>query len=151
MPVKETIFNFAIGSKHFCNIIAKPINGSTSGISISHTFNGKSWMNIPTSYQLSLNKWYIFFVSNSNTGLDIYCNSIEKLISNHGNAIKTSIESNIPNITSNIMIGTKNFTALPEIYSTSSFYYDIAWIHFFDYIVTVDDIYRDCMANWIYT
>ena len=52
---------------------------------------------------------------------------------------------------SNIMIGTKNFKNWSEIHSTSSFYYDIAWIHFFDHYVNADDIYRDCMANWIFT
>jgi hypothetical protein len=156
MPIKETIINFAIGSTttYFCNIIAKPINGSNAGISISHTFNGK-WINIPTSYQLSLNKWYAIFVSNNDSGLDIYCNSIDELIFNHGNASMTRIQS--PNkITndytqSNIMIGTKNFKNWSEIHSTSSFYYDIAWIHFFDHYVNADDIYRDCMANWIFT
>jgi hypothetical protein len=51
----------------------------------------------------------------------------------------------------NFMIGTKNFTNWREIYSTSSFNYDIAWVHFFEQIVSGDDIYRDCMANWVFT
>ena len=88
---------------------------------------------------MSLNKWYlIYFIRDK--GLTINCVTIDNPV------IKTPVE--IPNINSNsIIIGTKNF----NLESTSSFVYDIAWIHFFDYIVTVDDIYRDCMANWIYT
>ena len=31
------------------------------------------------------------------------------------------------------------------------FNYDIAWIHFFQHNASNDDIYRDCMANWIFT
>ena len=161
MPVKETIINFATGStnaQYFCNIIAKPINGSTAGIYISHTFkDGKTWTTTSTPYTLSLNKWYLFFISNNDIGLDIYCNSIDELISNHGNAVMTSIRTtnkmyNANDSTqSNIMIGTKNFKTWPEIYSTTSFNYDIAWIHFFDYYTNADDIYRDCMANWIFT
>jgi hypothetical protein len=153
MPIKETIISVAIGSTHFCNIIAKPINGSTAGISISHTFNGKSWINIHTQYILSLNKWYLFFISSSDIGLDIYCNSIDDLLLNKGKAPMTRIQSLnvITNALSTIMIGTKNVSTLPEMYSTSSFHYNIAWIHFFDYYTTADDIYRECKANWIFT
>ena len=124
MPVKETLIHIG------CNIILKPINGSNAGIYIDN-----KW----TELQMSLNKWYlIYFIRDK--GLTINCVTIDNPV------IKTPVE--IPNINSNsIIIGTKNF----NLESTSSFVYDIAWIHFFDYIVTVDDIYRDCMANWIYT
>jgi hypothetical protein len=167
MPVKETIFNFAT-SNYICNIIASPINGSTAGVYISHNFgNGVSIEAVPTTIQLSLNKWYLFFIHNNGSDLSIYYNSIDEFISNKGQSagntrIMASNKIWLPNGTynpapgqnqsaCNVMFGTKNFTTWREMYSTSSFNYDIAWVHFFEQIASGDDIYRDCMANWVFT
>jgi hypothetical protein len=145
MPVKETIFTCSTPT-FFCNIIAKPINGSTAGIYISHTMDGKI-LHTYTSYKLSINKWYLIYIIHADT-FNIYCNSIDELISNKGHADVVPIKA--PNKISNITIGTKNINAL-GMYSTSLFNYDIAWIHFFQHNASNDDIYRDCMANWIFT
>ena len=29
--------------------------------------------------------------------------------------------------------------------------YDLAWIHFFDYIVTIHDVIKDCKTSWQFT
>ena len=109
-------------------------------------YNGKI-INTSTPYTLSVNKWYLIYIILTDN-LDIYCNSIDELILNHGTSYVTPIK--ISNKISNIIIGTKNINA-SEMYSTSSFNYDIAWIHFFEHNASADDIYRDCMANWIFT
>ena len=124
MPVKETLIHIG------CNIMLKPINGSNAGIYIHNKL---------IEPQISLNKWYLIYFT-QDRGLNINCVSIDNPV------VKMPVE--IPNTyPKNIIIGTKNF----NLESTPSFVYDIAWIHFFDYIVTVADVYRDCMANWIYT
>ena len=125
MPVKETLLHIG------CNIILKPINGSNAGIYIHDK---------RIELQISLNKWYLIYFTR-HYGLTINCVSIENPV------VKTPIEIINSKVSNSIIIGTKNF----NFESTSSFVYDIAWIHFFDYVVTAADIYRDCMANWIYT
>jgi hypothetical protein len=167
MPVKETIFSFT-SSNYICNVISTPVNGSTAGIYVSHNFGG-AIAAVPTTFQLSLNKWYMFFIHNNGSDLSIYFNGIDELISNRGQASNVRIVAPnriwLPNATynpapgqnrsaCNFMIGTKNFASWGsgvEMYSTSSFNYDIAWVHFFEQIVSGDDIYRDAMANWVFT
>ena len=37
------------------------------------------------------------------------------------------------------------------IYGSSSFQFDLAWVHFFDKTLTKEDVVRECKADWIYT
>jgi hypothetical protein len=51
-----------------------------------------------------------------------------------------------------VMLGTNGFMGKwPSYYSSSSFNYDVAWIHFFDGSVNENDMYREALANWKYT
>ena len=34
---------------------------------------------------------------------------------------------------------------------TGTLYFDLAWIHFFDYILTINDVIKDCEAKWAFT
>jgi len=129
MPILETIIHIG------CNIILKPINGSTAGMYIQHN---QKW--ITTPYKLSLNKWYLIYATNYDE-FNINCVGINDKIGSH-----TTIYKNRLNPLS-IIIGTQKC----NIVKASSFVYDIAWIHFFDYVITDDDIYRECNADWIYT
>ena len=138
IPVtNEIIINF-----NTYHIIATPLNRSVIGISIAY-IKGKTWTTISTSYTLPINTWYLIVVSNTTTGFDIYCNSINELISNKGNTPVTRITDSVNTQIVNITIGRKSVT--------SSFSYDIAWVHFFDYNVSPNDIYRDSMTDWIFT
>jgi hypothetical protein len=37
------------------------------------------------------------------------------------------------------------------VYGTSSFTYDLAWVHFFDRELTAKEVVRECKCDWIYT
>jgi hypothetical protein len=166
MPVKETILNF-ISAGYYCNIIATPTSGSITQLSIETNINTSIQRQIvSTTFTLALNKWYLLYVANNGSGLDIYCSGIDDLIQNKGISTAVSLKASgsiyLTNATwnappsqiksgCNIMIGTSKYMSLNGMYSTSSFNYDIAWIHFFDHYTNGDDIYRDCMSNWIYT
>jgi len=53
-----------------------------------------------------------------------------------------------------IMMGTNGFARRgdwPGSYTSSSFMYDLAWMHFFDQYITGEDVKRDIKADWVYT
>jgi hypothetical protein len=165
MPIKETLFHFYMG-QFYMAIIATPINGSTATISIEHNFSGSTQM-VATSYQLSLNTWYMFYVNNMKSGMNIYCNSIDGFIASGGNATVTSLNANrslwslngtwnpVPGQTSevcNLMVGAGNFKGQwPGVYGSSSCSFDLAWIHFFDKPFSKEDILRESKSDWVYT
>ena len=37
------------------------------------------------------------------------------------------------------------------VYGSSSFQFDLAWVHFFDKTLTREDVVRECKADWVYT
>ena len=170
MPVKETlchIFPGAANSDSFA-IIAKPVNGNTSNITIEHNWIGGS-ETISTPYQLELGTWYMFYVNNNKSSFDLYCNSIDGFIGSGGGAVPRSMTAvsrgalwNInatwnpapgqPAQPCNILFGGGLFQgSWGGVYGSSSFYYDLAWVHFFDKTLTKEDIVRECKADWVYT
>jgi hypothetical protein len=164
MPVKETIINFSTNGYYY-NLITTPLNGSNASVYVEHNFGG-STTSITTPYTFSLNKWYLIYIINKGTGFDLYCSGIDELIQNKGKSTVTSVNANgqlyKPNGTynpppgqtqsaCNIMVGTNGFMNWRGMYSTSSFNYDLAWIHFFDHSASNDDIYREAQANWVFT
>jgi hypothetical protein len=163
MPVKETLINFASGPYYF-NVIATPFNGSVSAISVEHNFSGNP-TTVATNFRLNLNTWYLFFVANKGTGFDLFCNGFKELnnkqnspsisVNAQGQLFGANMTWNAPpnqmQSACNIMIGTNGFMSWKGIYSTSSFNYDVAWVHFFDHYVNSDDVFRDAAANWIFT
>jgi hypothetical protein len=53
-----------------------------------------------------------------------------------------------------VMIGQQGFHSRgdwPSAYATNAFNFDLAWIHFFDRTTSNNDLYRDCLNDWIYT
>jgi hypothetical protein len=171
MPVKETLVNFVTGSLYL-SIIATPISGSVVGISIEHNFSGNRVTTVNTPIQMLLTQWNLLYVLNKGNGLDILCGSFDELVSSRGRGMSnTQIRSSsiiyppngisIPGINRmpagynnsacNICIGTRGMMNIPGMYSTPSFNYDIAWVHFFEQIPNEDDILRESKVDWIYT
>lgn len=110
-------------------IIAKPLNRSTVGISILH--DGKI---THSTSRLSVNIWYVIAINET----DVYCDTIDSFIN------KTVGVTKIDKIAHHsVVIGRKN---IPSVFS-----YDMAWVHFFDYMISIHEIARDCMANWMFT
>jgi len=169
MPVKETIchlYSSASKNDSFA-IIATPVSGSTSTISIQHSWSGGS-STTPTNYYLDLGVWYMFYVINNKTSFELYCNSVDGFIASGGAATPTSMSAGgvplwgvnatwnpAPGQTGqacNILFSGGLFNgSWGGIHGTSSFTFDMAWIHFFDYPLTREDVVRECKCNWIYT
>lgn len=163
MPVKDAIFSFWVYNK-FCVLYLVPLSGSTSQMKIRTNINADNTMiDIPTNYNLLLGEWYLLKVSlsNDNLSFDINCDAI-------GNIIHSNIFSVQPiklTDASPIITDINNGLQLPNKYScnigiggkasgfnlTGTLYFDLAWIHFFDYVMSVKDVVKDCEAKWAFT
>jgi len=166
MPVKETMIGFACSSALYYNLVATPINGSIATISVYHNFGGSPKV-VTTTIQLSINKWYLFVVNNRDTGFDLACYNVADMAAGSGVSNTVSINNNgplyLPNATwnpapgqnyqtCNVIVGTKGFVGTwSAFFATSSFTYDVAWVHFFDRFSSKDDLIRECKCDWIYT
>ena len=173
MPVKETLCYFITGgSGQTFSIIATPINGSTSIISIQLGRGGGWYAKFNTNYYLTIGTWYLFYINNNKTSFDLYCNSFDGFTSSGGVATVTPLAggndtNNYPrwdvNATQNpapgqvgqsceiVFSGGRYPNENKGIYGSSSFQFDLAWVHFFDKTLTKEDVIRECKANWIYT
>jgi len=171
MPIMESIINMAMGAPNtfYYNLILKPLNGSTPTITIEYNVgNGDQRMNTP--YGFALNTWYMFTIYNKGTGIDLQCAPIDTVVKSNGAlaGAQMSIRGNQPLFSANgtwnpispghnknacnVMIGSNGFRgAWKSMYGTAAFSYDLAWVHFFDTVVTQDDLSREASANWIYT
>lgn len=163
MPVKDTIISLHT-SGFFYHILATPLQGSLSKLSIEHNFSTKS--SLLTPFVLELNTWYLLVIHNRITEISLSCNKINDIIQQQGMMETTTVSSKIPLFEPNmtwkpapgqpagacsILVGTKGFTTWPSMYATGSFTYDIAWLHFFDYQASKEQFVREAHANWIYT
>jgi hypothetical protein len=166
MPVKETLCHLYPGAARHDSfgIIATPINGSTSTISIQHTWSGGSRI-INTNYYLTVGTWYLFYINNNRTGFDLYCNSFDGFMSSSGAATVTTLTATgpmwamngtwnpapgQPGQPCNIMFSGSG-PAWAGVFGSASFQFDLAWVHFFDKTLTREDVIRECKADWVYT
>jgi len=174
MPVKETLLHVMVGDRYY-SVVAKPDNGSNARLYLEHTVGefkesrkplkgkqkGPQIQTVSTDFKLTVNTWYLITLRNLGTGFNLSCNSFDNLIQFKGmtNDLTTEADGLLhfqtispDSIRScHLLIGTNGFTNQPSIYSTTSCFYDIAWLHFFDYVVTSKEIYREAIHNWIYT
>ena len=169
MPVKESIINLAMGDvgTYFYNLIATPVNGSQSVISIEYNI-GNGRKTIGTPYVLTVDRWYIFVIKNKGTGFNLQVfgingNTSEPSEPDHPGVNVYGKQLYKPNGTwyqvpghnyqaCNVMIGSGHFrNGWAAMYATAGFTYDLAWVHFFDKTTTYDDIKRECRCDWIYT
>ena len=107
--------------------------------------------------------WYLLKVSlsNDNLSFDINCDAIANII--HSNIF--SVQPIKLTDTSPIITDINNGLQLPNKYScnigiggkasgfnlTGTLYFDLAWIHFFGYVMSVKDVVKDCEAKWAFT
>jgi hypothetical protein len=148
------------------------VNGSTAAITleINYIQGGRViTRQIPTVYRLVVGTWYMFYVNNKKMSFDVYCNSIDGYLSSNGSAAMTSatLDGNTPlwNVNAtwnpapgqnsqpcNILFGGGIFQgSWGGVYGTSSFTYDLAWVHFFDRELSGNEVVRECKCDWIYT
>ena len=170
MPVKESIINLAMGNPgtYYCNLIVTPQNGSTMNCYVEYNL-GQGVQRTSTISTFTLNKWTMFIIHNKGNGIGIQIYYVEDLIRSKGsrsgeislngagplyaaNATWNPISPGENKNACNVMIGSNGFRgAWAAMYATPAFSYDTAWVHFFEKSVTDDDIYREAMANWVYT
>jgi hypothetical protein len=164
MPVKETILNLR-SDGYYYSVVLKPDSGSVAKVGIEHNFGGKPKA-LETVFRMTIGEWYVVMIQNQVTSFRLAVQSVKDMSASRGVVQTTTVEAKTPlyapNMTwtpvpgqpagaCNVMVGTKGFTTWPSMYSSAACFYDVAWIHFFDYLVTANDLYREARADWIYT
>jgi hypothetical protein len=166
MPVKETLLNLSTGPYYY-NLIATPTNGNNIKISIEHNLSGSVVTQEITS-GVQLSNWYLFTIINNGTSIGLNLYDVASIVSSKGSLISNVVVTQAngqlyqPNATwnpapgqpqapCNIMVGTNGYMNWRGMYSTSSFNYDLAWIHFYDYALSANDFFKEASASWIFT
>jgi len=160
MPVNDVIFRM-VSDVYGISISLQPINGSTASVSITHNLGGNTnqYINVPTNIQLSMNQWYYILVNqNSTTSISIFIETPSNIINNNGNT------ANIVNLTCPTMFWVPNgltlyppgISGLCEIVigagnGSSSFNFDVAFIHYFSGVPSNEDWVREAKSDWIFT
>jgi hypothetical protein len=168
VAVKESIINLAFGApgSWFFNVIATPESGDIAKIHIEYRI-GSGIKRRETPFAIRLGLWHIFRIKNHGNGFSLYCDTISDLIASKGarNSVITVTENTLiwgVNGTwnpapgqayevANIMLGTNGYRGWAAMYASGSFSYDVAWVHFFDYELIAQDVYKDANAEWKYT
>jgi hypothetical protein len=156
MPIRDTLFHFMMGKGLLAVIIQK--DGS---ISLEHNLGNGAILTVPTRLSLSINRWYLFSIEHNAYTFELRCDAMDggDSLSMASVSTQTGIPLYSPNAIwqtepCHIMIGTatkRGQQGWNSLYATSSFFYDLAWIHFFDHVLTKEDRIRESKANWIYT
>ena len=90
----------------------------------------------------------VTYVANAQwTKIPGFSEHTSRLLFSHGKLVVTDEQSSSAY---QMLLSTGKWEKIKDK-SGSSFSYDIAWVHFFDYNVSANDIYRDSMTNWIFT
>jgi hypothetical protein len=160
MPIRDTLFHFMMGKGLLAVIIQK--DGS---LSIEHNLGdhgkGGTIFTVPTKLSLSINRWYLCSIEHNAYTFELRCHPMDG--GDSAPMVSVSSQTGIPLYSPNaiwqtepcnIMVGTvtkRGQQGWNSLYAISSFFYDLAWIHFFDRVLTKEDRARECQANWIYT
>lgn len=162
MPIKDGIFSFWVYNK-YCDFYLVPVNGSTAKMRYQTNMIGGSTSDHATDFNLQIGTWYYMEVAQNAAGFDVYCDSITNTIKNgnyttqysriYGNGpITTTINNGLyvqgqPN-SCNVTIGGQGSGFK---YYSSTFQFDLAWVHFFDTYINGSDVVKDCQASWQFT
>ena len=145
MPIKETLFHIMAhdkdGGESFFAIVLTTINGSTAEMRLEESKQGKTRV-IPTPYRLGVNHWYTVVIQQTE-GMRV------QLVPYGQHPLPPVYvvrqDSLFGNRLCNVSLGTQGTKAS----ATTSFQYDVAWIHLYDFVTTSQDITRD--VDWVYT
>jgi hypothetical protein len=133
MPIKETLFHI-MSDGAFFSIVLTTINGSTAEMRLEESKQGKTRV-IPTSYRLGVNHWYTVVIQQTE-GMRV------QLVPYGQPALPpvyaTRQDSLFGKRLCNLSLGTQGTKAM----STTSFQYDVAWIHLYDYLVETRSVKR---------
>jgi len=157
MPVKETVLYFRMGERYY-SIVVRPDSGSVAKVLIEHNVAGKPKI-LETVFRMELKTWYVVMVQNQVSSLRLAVQSVAEMSRQRGVVSATTVEMGAPTTSAmsevigpcSVSVGTHGSTGWPSVYGSTSCFYDIAWVHFFDYVVSANDLYREARADWVYT
>ena len=173
MPVKATFFSMASGqpgSGPYCCMVAIPNGNGTLRMQMEHRgLDGKVQMTPIPEWWFNINQWYFFTIINTGSGLLFRAQSMAGAQGGDGGASKqidlasgradtfygyNATWSPTPGQAfeaCDVGFGTALYQGWSSMYNDTVFNYDIAWVHFFDYVIRDPDIKRDANCDWIYT
>ena len=148
---------FRMGERYY-SIVLRPDSGSVAKVLIEHNVAGKPKV-LETVFRMELNTWYILMIQNQVTSLRLAVQSVSEMSRQRGVVSATTVEMGAPTTSAiseiigpcSITVGTQGCVGWPSVYGSTSCFYDVAWVHFFDYVVTANDLYREARADWMYT
>jgi hypothetical protein len=162
MPVKDTIFAFKVWNK-FCYLYVVPINGNTAQLRVqTNMMQNGTVFDGPTNWSFQIGNWYFLEVAQNGEGFDLFCDTIDNIIK-AGNFTQGlwKIMNNGPITTTQNNGLYLNAQTMCHYYIggsmtgsgffSSSFQFDLAWIHFYDYYIGAADVVKDCQAAWVFT
>ena len=162
MPIKDSLFTFWVFNK-LCAFYLVPVNGSTAQIRVQTNMTPDNTMyDGPTNFNIQLGTWYYMQIAQRSDGFDVSCDSINNIIKNGNYTTQNTKITNSGSITTtnnyglyapgqyncNVAIGGK---AGGLNFANSSFQFDLAWMHFFDYYINTADVIKDCKTSWQFT
>jgi hypothetical protein len=164
MPVKATFFHIASGPS--CSMVAIPAGNGQMKMQMEYRgLDGIQRQTVP-EWRFGLNAWFLFTITNIGSGFQMKAQSIAQSIAQRLDAVPSG--GTTIDLTSGIryLFYDTQETANPEQvvscditfglhpeskYVDSHFYYDIAWVHFFEHAVSDGDLKRDASCDWVYT
>jgi hypothetical protein len=157
MPVKETVLYFRMGERYY-SIVVRPDSGSVAKVLIEHNVAGKPKI-LETVFRMELQTWYVVMVQNQVSSLRLAVQSVAEMSRQRGVVAATTVEMGAPTTSAmsevigpcSVSVGTHGCGGWPSVYGSTSCFYDVAWVHFFDYVVSANDLYREARADWVYT
>ena len=162
MPIKDSLFSFWVFNK-LCGFYLVPVNGSTAQIRVQTNMTpDNSMYDGPTNFNIQVGTWYYMQVAQRSDGFDVFCDSINNIVKNGNYTTQTTKITNSGSITTtnnyglyspgqyncNVAIGGP---AGGLNFANSSFQFDLAWMHFFDYYINTADVIKDCKTSWQFT
>ena len=162
MHIKDSLFSFWVFNK-LCGFYLVPVNGSTAQIRVQTNMTpDNSMYDGPTNFNIQVGTWYYMQVAQRSDGFDVFCDSINNIVKNGNYTTQTTKITNSGSITTtnnyglyspgqyncNVAIGGP---AGGLNFANSSFQFDLAWMHFFDYYINTADVIKDCKTSWQFT
>jgi hypothetical protein len=166
MPVKATFFHITSGSGPSCSMVATPAGNGQMKMHMEYRgLDGVHRQMAIPEWRFSLHAWFLFTIGNIGSGFQMKAQSIAQWLdaipsgSSPSKTIdltsgiryvfyETQETANPYQTECNIVFGLNQGTS---IYEDNHFYYDIAWVHFFEHVASDGDLKRDASCDWVYT
>jgi hypothetical protein len=169
MPVKATFLTILFSRNKFCQLVALRGRNGALRLQIEYRAMDDNERTNQMVYEIDINSWYYFAIFNNGTGLTFKISKFSMWGSNgyYGTEVSIDLTNGLANTfygyngqweplpggareACDVTFGTSVYPG-SGLYRDSLFNYDIAWVHFFDKIISREEQARDANSNWIYT